>query len=103
MKKTLTKLLALTLALLMLLPFAVACGTGDSTDSDKTTETDTDGNVVEKPDTDLEIKIYALNGTTALGMAQLIDNVKNDKTNMNYDVSLHTSADAITGAIVSGE
>lgn len=103
MKKTLTKLLALTLALLMLLPFAVACGTGDSTDSDKTTETDTDGNVVEKPDTDLEIKIYALNGTTALGMAQLIDNVKNDKTNMNYDVSLHTAADAITGAIVSGE
>ncbi len=55
------------------------------------------------PNKDLEIKVYALNGTTALGMAQMIDNVKNDTAEMNYDISLHASADAITGAIVSGE
>ncbi len=55
------------------------------------------------PDSNLEIKVYALNGTTALGMAQMIDNVKNDRAQMNYDISLHASADAITGAIVSGE
>ncbi len=55
------------------------------------------------PDNELEVKIYALNGTTALGMAQMIDNTKNGKSEMNYDISLHTSADAITGAIISGE
>ena len=82
MKKTLTKILALTLAVLMLLPFAASCA---------------------KPDKDLEIKIYALNGTTALGMAQMIDTVKKETAEMNYDISLHASADAITGAITSGE
>ncbi len=82
MKKTITKILALTLALLMLIPLA-SCA--------------------KKADTELEMKIYALNGTTALGMAQLIDKVNNGSAEMNYNVSLHASADAITGAIVSGE
>ena len=50
-----------------------------------------------------EIKIYALNGTTALGMAQMIENAKSDSKEMNYNISLHTAADAITGAIISGE
>lgn len=102
MKKTLTKLLALTLALLMLLPAAIACGNGDnSTDTNNGAQSDQNNSAT--PDTDLDIKIYALNGTTALGMAQLMDNVKNNKTDMNYNISLHTAADAITGAIVSGE
>lgn len=56
-----------------------------------------------KANKDTEIKIYALNGTTALGMAQIIDNVNKDKTDMNYNIELHTAADAITGTIVSGE
>ena len=50
-----------------------------------------------------EITIYALNGTTALGMAQMIENSKNNTSEMNYNISLHTAADAITGAIISGE
>lgn len=98
MKKTLTKLLALTLAFLMLLPVMIACG-NDSTDDGAQSNQSSD----TAPDTELDIKIYALNGTTALGMAQLIDSVKNNKTEMNYDISLHTAADAITGAIISGE
>ncbi len=81
--KKLTKILSLALALLMLVPFIVSCA--------------------KKPDAELEIKVYALNGTTALGMAQMISNVKNETSEMNYDISLHASADAITGAIVSGE
>ena len=52
---------------------------------------------------DTEIKVYALNGTTALGMAQMIENAKNGTDDMNYNIELHTAADAITGAIVSGE
>ena len=56
-----------------------------------------------KADKDLEIKVYALNGTTALGMAQMINNASAGTDNMNYNISLHQSADGITGAIVSGE
>ena len=55
----------------------------------------------EGADSELEIKVYALNGTTALGMAKMIENTEND--GMNYNIELHTAADAITGAIVSGE
>ncbi len=50
---------------------------------------------------ELEIKVYALNGTTALGMAKMIEN--SDSDDMNYNIELHTAADAITGAIVKGE
>ena len=52
---------------------------------------------------DEAIKVYALNGTTALGMAKMIEDKKNGASDMNYDISLHTAADAITGAIVKGE
>ncbi len=57
----------------------------------------------ENADKTLEMKVYALNGTTALGMAQMIDKKTNNTSDMNYNISLHASADAITGAIVSGE
>ena len=57
----------------------------------------------ETADKTLEMKVYALNGTTALGMAQMIDKKTNNTSDMNYNISLHTAADAITGAIVSGE
>lgn len=57
----------------------------------------------DQADKSLPIKVYALNGTTALGMAQMIVDQKNGASDMGYDISLHTAADAITGAIVSGE
>ena len=82
MKKTILRMLALLLATLMLIPAAVSCS---------------------KPDEELEMKIYALNGTTALGMAQMISTVEDGTAQMNYDISLHTAADAITGTITSGE
>lgn len=54
-------------------------------------------------DSSAEMKIYALNGTTALGMAEMIVNMQNETANMNYQISLHADASAITGAIVKGE
>lgn len=84
MKKNLFKILSLTLALLLLLPLSLlGCN--------------------KKADETLEIKVYALNGTTALGMAQMIDKATNNTDTMNYNITLHTAADAITGAITSGE
>lgn len=82
MKHIFTKLLIFVLALAMLIPLA-SCA--------------------KKPDEDLEIKVYALNGTTALGMAKMISDAKANTDTMNYNISLHASADAVTGPIMSGE
>ena len=83
MKKHLIRTTAIILALFMLIPLALSsCG---------------------KADEDLEIKIYALNGTTALGMAQMISNAKNDTDTMNYKIELYPSADVITSTVISGE
>ena len=100
MKKTLLRILSLALTAIML--FSVTACTQEqatTTVTDATTNAQADAT----PDSELEIKIYALNGTTALGMAQMIDSVNNDTAKMNYDISLHASADAITGAILTGE
>lgn len=84
MKKNLIKLLSLVLCLVTVLSVAlISCA--------------------KKPDTETEIKIYALNGTTSLGMAQMIKKATDNTDTMNYNISLHASADAITGAIVNGE
>ena len=56
-----------------------------------------------KPDSSLEIKIYLLNGTTALGASKLISDSKAGTSEMNYKIETFPNADAITGAIVSGE
>ena len=60
------------------------------------------GNAAEA-DTEAEIKIYALNGTTALGMAQMICDAKNGSADMNYKFSLFSEATEITAAITKGE
>ena len=63
MKKNLIKIISLVLVLLIALPFTlVGC---------------------KKADTDLEIKIYALSGTTAMGMAQMISSVKSETAEMD--------------------
>ncbi|MBO5416408.1 MAG: ABC transporter substrate-binding protein [Clostridia bacterium] len=84
MKNTIKKILLVVLALtLVILPLA-SCAK-------------------DKPDSELEMKIYLLNGTTALGASKLICDAKNDALDMNYKIETFASADAITGAIVSGE
>jgi len=83
MKKTSLKITAIILALIMLIPFSlISC---------------------QKADKELEIKIYALNGTTAMGMAQMIEKSKADTDTMNYNIELFASADKITSAIITGE
>lgn len=108
MKKTLIRILTLLLAFAMLMSFAACTADKEASDiTDSNTEStptsDSASTPEVKPDSELEMKIYALNGTTALGMAQMIDNVNNKKADMNYSISLHASADAITGAITTGE
>ena len=64
MKKLPLRILTLALALLLIVPAVLS-------------------SCAKKPDEALEIKVYALNGTTALGMAQMIDKSKNNTDTMN--------------------
>ena len=98
MKTTLKKLLVLSLALIMLL-MAVACGNNDASDTGSGNNDANDS----KLDTELEIKVYALNGTTALGMADMIKKSADGTDTMNYKFELFPAADQITGAILTGE
>ena len=87
-----TKFISLILAALMIALVTVSCGTtSDDAQLDTTV-----------PDSEFEIKINLLNGTTALGMAKMIVDANNDADDMNYNIELFTSADGITGSIVSG-
>ena len=99
MKNIFIKTLSLLLTLVMLLSFA-ACGKTNNNNTDNDTPDTSD---TPTPDSSLEIKIYSLNGTTALGLAQMIDSATNKTAAMNYNISLHAAADTITGPIVSGE
>ena len=109
MKKTLTRILTLTLAVLLALSLFACAKTDDKEDAtNDTSATNAPDSTAAptpeaEPDSNLEIKVYALNGTTALGMAQLMSRQKAGTTGMNYNISTHAAADAITGAIISGE
>ena len=97
---TLTKLLVLLLTFAMLLSLAACTQQPPANDNegDNSNDTPTEESA---PDKDLEIKVYALNGTTALGLAQMMANADTD--NMNYNISLHAAADTVTAPVLKGE
>ena len=85
MKKITLRAIAAIIALLTILPLSlISC---------------------QKADSELEINVYALNGTTALGMAQMIDKAKNDTDTMNYNIELFSAdnVDKVTTSVISGE
>ena len=101
MKNIFKKTLIISLALLMMLSMLASCSKTqneviETTKAKEQTE-------APKPDSELEIKVYALNGTTALGMSKMINDATANTDSMNYNISLHASADTVTGPIISGE
>ena len=100
MKNIILKAFALILALCMVVVPLVSCNNNEDPD---TTDSTTAATTESKPDSSLEMKIYLLNGTTALGASKLISDTKAGKAGMNYKIETFPNADAITGAIVSGE
>ena len=101
MKNTIKKIFIVILALALVAVPLVSCSKTDDTETEETTTAAT--TEAPKPDSELEMKIYLLNGTTALGASKLIVDAKNEKTDMNYKIETFAQADAITGAVVSGE
>ena len=54
-----------------------------------------------KPDTELEIKVWTLNGTTGFGMAQLMDASKNGTAALNYTFTVETAATNVRDALIN--
>ncbi len=81
-RKPLTRLLTVLLAALLLFAFS-SCGA--------------------KIDSELEIKIAVLNGTTGFGMAKLMNDTTEGKAELNYKFSVETDASLVTGALIKGE
>ena len=98
MKKLLLRALLVILTLTLIIVPLSACADKESNEPAATTTA-----ASTEPDKNLEMKIYLLNGTTALGASKLIVDAKAGNTDMNYKIETFTSADQITGAIVSGE
>ena len=99
MKKILLRALLLILTLALVITPLTSCF--DRSDSDSTPQDN--GDIAKEPDKNLEMKIYLLNGTTALGASKLIVDTEAGKSDMNYKIETFASADQITGAIISGE
>ena len=86
-----TKLLSLILSILMLLTSLCLFTACDSDENDK------DG-----IDTDLEINVAVLNGTTGFGAAKLISDASSEKAALNYKFTVETDASNITAALING-
>ena len=80
--KVMKKFLCLILALAMLIPAAVAC--------------------TPAVDTELEIKVSVLSGTTGMGMAKLISEKKNGTAALNYKFDIYADPTMVTAAVISG-
>lgn len=85
MKKQFFRITTAILAILMVLPLALSsCGK-------KTQEL-----LGVEPEEESKTKVYALSGTTALGMAQMINGGA-------YDISLYSDPQVVANAVISGE
>ena len=123
---TIRKILATLLALSMTLSLA-ACG-GNSTQTDTAapseqteqteeaptesdesaaenteTETPSDETEASEPAEKVDINLAALSGPTALGMLDLLEKNDNGEAANNYNVTIATAPDEVTGKIISGE
>lgn len=111
MKKT----TALLLALLMCLSVFAACGekTGDTKNTtpattapvgtqtkNDTTDTSADTDKTTDP---ADMRIFAMNGPTGMGMVKIKDDQENGKAANNYTFTFASNADEITAEIVKGE
>ncbi|MBQ7320655.1 MAG: ABC transporter substrate-binding protein [Clostridia bacterium] len=99
MKHTLTRTLTLVLAILLCLPL-VACGA--SADTKETTASDAAQQEVTL-DKELKIDIMVLSGTTGVGIAPLMNDVKNGNAALNYNIEVASSADLINPGLIQGE
>lgn len=100
MKHTWKRTLALTLALLLCLPLA-ACG--NAVDKVVTTTANSEKTEPVELNKELKIDIMVLSGTTGVGIAPMINDVKNGNAALNYNIEVAASADMINPGLIQGE
>lgn len=101
------KILSLILASVLALTALVSCTAENDNDKDDTTTTvaTTTAAVTENNDTykGVDMRVFAMNGPTGMGMSKLILDDEEGKTANNYDFTLVSSADDIKAEIIKGE
>lgn len=102
MKHTWIRTLALTLALLLCLPLA-ACGNAADKVVTTTAESEKTDPKPAELDKELQIDIMVLSGTTGVGIAPMINDVKNGNAALNYNIEVASSADMINPGLIQGE
>ena len=100
MKHILTRTLILTLALLLCLPLSACKNAADKIITTPADEEKTDPAPLNK---ELKIDIMVLSGTTGVGIAPLMNDVKNGNAALNYNIEVASSADLINPGLIQGE
>ena len=100
MKHILARTLILTLALLLCLPLSACQNAADKIITTPADEEQTDPAPLNK---ELKIDIMVLSGTTGVGIAPLMNDVKNGNAALNYNIEVASSADLINPGLIQGE
>ncbi len=99
-KNTMKKLITLIALLLTVATLLISCNSGTVTES--TSELETNENEQIKLDTEKEIKVSVLNGSTGFGIAKLMSDKKAGNAALNYKFTVETDASNITAALING-
>lgn len=98
-KRVFSAILALCLALAL-----AACGAAPAQEtSAPATEAPAQETAAPSPDTELEIDIMVLNGTTGFGMAPLMADAAAGEAALNYSFSVETDASNVSAAMINGD
>ena len=98
-KRVFSAILALCLALAL-----AACGAAPAQEtSAPATEAPAQETAAPSPDTELEIDIMVLNGTTGFGMAPLMADAAAGEAALNYAFSVETDASNVSAAMINGD
>lgn len=108
--KTSKKILSIILASLLSITLFVACGdnanqndNGDSSDTTANTTADTTAATPNNDYQALDMRVFAMNGPTGMGMSKLMLDNEEGKAANNYEFTLVSSADDIKAEILKGE
>ena len=98
-KRVFSAITALCLALAL-----AACGAAPAQEtSAPATEAPAQETAAPSPDTELEIDIMVLNGTTGFGMAPLMADAAAGEAALNYAFSVETDASNVSAAMINGD
>lgn len=94
-KRLLTLLLAGATALATLVCGLTACSITDSASDSINDSTD-------ELNTEMQINVSVLSGTTGYGMVKLMDDAQKDAASLNYEITVETAVTAVQSALING-